>query len=93
MTMTKTIEMLALFFLCAAIAAAGNMVGYRINIADSLAGAFVIAVIAAVGFLVSKLPYFSKLPMIFWVSVVAIYVSTSLFPWSEFVLRGRFEKG
>lgn len=86
MTMNKTLEMLALFFLCATIAAAGNMVGYKIDMGDSLLGAFVVAGIAAIGFLISKLPYFGKLPMIFWVSIVAIYASTSLFPWSEFVL-------
>ncbi len=86
MTMNKTIEMVALFFLCGAIMAAGNTVGYKINVMDSLSGAFVIAAIAAIGFLISKLPVFSKLPVVFWVSIIAIYASTSLFPWSGWVL-------
>lgn len=84
--MSRSIEMLALFFLCGLIIAAGNTVGYKAAFADSLAGVLIIAAIASVGFLIAKLPGFKKLPMIFWVSVVAIFVSTPLFPWASELL-------
>jgi len=84
--MQKSLEIIVLLFLCALIAAAGNSVGYKINFAESFIGMMIIAAIASVGFMISKIPYLGKLPAIFWISIVAIYASTGFFPWSGYVL-------
>lgn len=86
MSINKSIEMLVLFFLVGLFIAIGNTVGYKIDVIDSLKGVLVIATIACVGYLISKIPLLNKLPLLFWVSVVAIYASTSFFPWSVEVL-------
>lgn len=86
MNMTKSIETTALFFLIGLIAAIGNTVGYKIPFLDSLTGVGIMALIATTGLVISRVPLLSKLPLLFWVSVVAIFVSTPLFPWANGLL-------
>lgn len=84
--MTRTLENIVLFFLVGVTVAAGNAVGYKVDFISSLTGVMVLAILATIGFLVGSLPYFNKLPMLFWVSVVAIFVSTPAFWWHKELL-------
>ncbi len=84
--MTRTVETLALFFLIGVSVAAGNSVGSKVDFMASVNGVLVLAVIASVGYLLGKLPVLNKLPILFWVSVVAIFVSTPYFWWHRELL-------
>lgn len=80
-TFRNALETLLSFFLCGVLVAIGNVVGYGITVKDSLIGVAILSAVCCSGFLISKLPYLCKLPMIFWISVVGIVLSTPLFPW------------
>lgn len=82
----KTIETLFILLLVAIIIAAGNSVGYPVDIISSLKGVLILVLIALAGYLLAKLPLLNKLPTIFWVSIVAIGVSIPAFPASAWVL-------
>lgn len=77
----KILETIFVLILVAIIMAAGNSVGYKIDIISSLEALAVLAVISIVGFLLSKLPGLKKFPVILWVSVVAAVVSSPIFPY------------
>lgn len=85
-TLRNSIETILSFFLCGVLVAIGNVVGYGISIKDSLIGVTLLAAICVAGFLISKVPLLNKLPMIFWISIVGIILSTPLFPWYAEVL-------
>ena len=77
----KILETIFVLILVAIIMAAGNSVGYKIDIISSLEALAVLAVISIIGFLLSKLPGLEKFPVILWVSVVAAVVSSPIFPY------------
>ena len=77
----KILETIFVLILVAIIMAAGNSVGYKIDIISSLEALAVLVIISIVGFLLSKLPGLKKFPVILWVSVVAAVVSSPIFPY------------
>lgn len=77
----KILETIFVLILVAIIMAAGNSVGYKIDIISSIEALAVLAVISIIGFLLSKLPGLEKFPVILWVSVVAAVVSSPIFPY------------
>ena len=77
----KILETIFVLILVAIIMAAGNSVGYKIDIISSFEALAVLVVISIVGFLLSKLPGLKKFPVILWVSVVAAVVSSPIFPY------------
>ena len=77
----KILETIFVLILVAIIMAAGNSVGYKIDIISSLEALAVLVVISIVGFLLSKLPGLKKFPVILWISVVAAVVSSPIFPY------------
>ena len=77
----KILETIFMLILVAIIMAAGNNVGYKIDIISSFEALAVLAVISIVGFLLSKLPGLKKFPVILWISVVAAVVSSPIFPY------------
>ncbi|WP_392559983.1 hypothetical protein [Orbus mooreae] len=83
----KILETIFLLILVAIIMAAGNTIGYNINFISSLQALAILVVISIVGFLISKLPILKKLPVILWVSVVAAFVSSPIFPGHEIVVQ------
>ena len=42
--------------------------------------------LASIGIFISMLPVFNKLPMVFWVSIIAVVVSVPGFPGGEFIM-------
>lgn len=82
----KFIEIIAILILtCIAIIAA-NLVGYKGDLMASVIGIGIILVIGVIGVIISKIPGLNKLPMVAWVSAVAIYASSPIFPWSKEIL-------
>ena len=79
----KILETIFVLILVAIIMAAGNSVGYKIDIISSLEALAVLAVISIVGFLLSKLPGLKKFPVILWVSIVAAVASSPIFPYHK----------
>ncbi|HBN73830.1 MAG TPA: hypothetical protein DD376_03630 [Sutterella sp.] len=63
-----------------------NCIGFKGEIASGSLGALVLLVITFVGCVVANLPGFSKLPTVFWVSLVAVIVSIPGFPGSEWIV-------
>ncbi|WP_392562614.1 hypothetical protein RHO12_03775 [Orbus sturtevantii] len=83
----KILETIFLLILVAIIMAAGNSIGYQINFIDSLQALGMLVIISIIGFLISKLPLFKKLPVILWVSVVAAIMSSPIFPGHNMVVE------
>ncbi|PXZ05422.1 hypothetical protein [Gilliamella apicola] len=79
----KILETIFVLILVAIIMAAGNSMGYKIDIISSLEALAVLVVISIVGFLLSKLPGLKKFPVILWVSVVAAVASSPIFPYHK----------
>ena len=79
----KIFETIFVFILVAIIMAAGNTVGYKIDLISSLVAVAMLVIISIVGLLISKLPGFNKLPVILWVSVVAAIMSAPIFPYHQ----------
>lgn len=82
----KILETIFLLILVAIIMAAGNSVGYHISFIESLGAMGILVLISIVGFAISKLPLLRKLPVILWVSVVAAFASSPIFPWDNIVV-------
>ena len=57
--------------IAAIITAVGNVMDGKHLFSDSLIGVAIMAILATIGGVISHLPYANKLPMVFWVSVVA----------------------
>lgn len=83
----KILETIFLLILVAIIMAAGNTIGYHIDFITSLEALGILVVISIIGFLISKLPIFRKLPVILWVSIVAAIVSSPVFPLHETIVQ------
>lgn len=63
-----------------------NAVGYKGDYIDATIGAFFLVAIAAIGAFISFLPIFNKLPMVFWVSILAVVISIPGFPGGDIVV-------
>lgn len=83
----KILETIFLLILVAIIMAAGNTIGYHIDFITSLEALGILVVISIIGFLISKLPIFRKLPVILWVSIVAAIVSSPVFSLHETIVQ------
>ncbi len=70
----------------AAFAWVANVVAYTPDLMKSSIGCFLLALIATIGCLVAKLPGLNKLPVVFWVSMVAVVISLPGFPGGATVL-------
>ena len=79
----KIFETIFVFILVAIIMAAGNTVGYKIDLISSLEAVAMLVIISIIGLLISKLPGFNKLPVILWVSVIAAIMSAPIFPYHQ----------
>ena len=63
-----------------------NLINIHPDLGGSAIGVFLLVVLASLGIFISKLPGFHKLPMVFWVSIVAVVVSIPGFPGGDVVL-------
>ncbi len=63
-----------------------NLINIHPDLGGSAIGVFFLVLLASIGIFISKLPFFGKLPMVFWVSIVAVVVSIPGFPGGAFIL-------
>ncbi|HIU37731.1 MAG TPA: hypothetical protein IAC56_05600 [Candidatus Aphodousia faecigallinarum] len=82
----KMKDMLFILVVTAAYSVIAHTVGSNGDIAAGSIGALVLVAITVVGIVISWLPGFRKLPMVFWVSIVAVVVSMPQFPISDWIL-------
>ncbi len=85
--MNKLQNMTVAMILSGLLMAVGNVIGYKVDWYSSLLGVLVIIVIGLIGMAVSQVPGLNKLPMVFWISIVAILISLPGFPGSAWVIQ------
>ncbi|EIW19306.1 MULTISPECIES: hypothetical protein [Pelosinus] len=85
--MNKLQNMTVAMILSGLLMAVGNVIGYQVDWYSSLLGVLVIIVIGLIGMAVSQVPGLNKLPMVFWISIVAIIISLPNFPGSAWVIQ------
>ncbi|MBK3495096.1 hypothetical protein JFL43_09550 [Viridibacillus sp. YIM B01967] len=74
------------FILIGAIAIIGNWIGYDVSPIVALPGMLIIVAITVSGFIVEKLlPV--KLPVVIWVSFIALLVTSPIFPGNESISK------
>ncbi|MBC3536729.1 DUF3100 domain-containing protein [Megasphaera hominis] len=71
-----------LFILCltGVLTLIGNFVGFKVNPADDFIGCLMIIAICFAGILIARIPGLKKLPVVFWVSIIAVIVSIPSVP-------------
>ena len=82
----KMYDMIFILLVTAAFAWVANAVGQTPDLMKSSIGCFILAALSAVGIFISLLPGLKKLPMVFWVSAVAVIVSLPGFPGGDVLL-------
>ncbi len=75
-----------LFLLVGVSVLIGNYIGYKTPIMDALPGYLMIVAVMLVGLLVAKIDPL-KLPSVFWVSIIALLISTPLCPFSKTIIK------
>lgn len=80
----KFTEQVVIFLVTGIITIAGNVIGYHFPVIDAIIGYGILLVITLLGILVTKvMPV--KLPMVFWISLLAIFSTTSYSPVAKIV--------
>ena len=79
-------DILFILVVTAAYSVIAHTVGSTGDLAAGSIGALVLVVITVIGIVISWLPGFKMLPMVFWVSIVAVVVSMPQFPLSDWIL-------
>ena len=74
------------FIIIGAIAIIGNWVGYDVSPIDALPGMLIIVAITVCGFAIEKLLPI-KLPVVIWVSFLALLVTSPIFPGNETIVK------
>ncbi len=93
----KIFETISILILLSIFTALGNAVSlsiygtgstsFTILLMDGLTAMAVLAGISLAGYLIGLLPKFNKLPVILWASIVAAYLSSPYFPYSDLLVQ------
>lgn len=75
----KLAEYGAVLLIAGVMAIAGNTIGYKLPAGEAIVGYLILTAITLVGIAVQRLLPF-KLPIVFWVSIIAILSTTPLSP-------------
>ncbi len=86
MNVQKLVETSAILIFSSIFCVVANMVGYGVGLRDSVVGIIVLVVIGLIGFTLSLLPYLNKIYAVIWISIVAIYASSTAFPYYQWVV-------
>jgi hypothetical protein len=82
----KWTEQVVVFLVTGIIGIAANVIGYHHPIMDAAIGYAILLVITLLGILVTHIMPL-KLPMVFWISLLAIFVASPLSPVASFVTK------
>ena len=74
------------FVIIGIIALLGNWLGYGVSPMDALPGMVIIVAVTLLGFLLAKIIPI-KLPVVIWISVLALVMTTPIFPADETVIK------
>lgn len=85
--MSKLLNMAIVLIITGLLITVSNLIGYKVDWYSSLLGIMIIVAIALAGMAISKLPVLNKLPMVFWISFVAVILSLPGFPGSEWIIQ------
>lgn len=85
--MSKLLNMVIVLIITGLLVAIANLIGYKVDWYSSLLGIAVIVVIGLVGMTLSQVPVLNKLPMVFWISFVAVILSLPAFPGSAWIIE------
>ncbi len=66
--------------------ALGNCIGFDGTVGESVFSSIIFIVLSIIGIVLAHIPGLNKLPVVFWVSIVAIIVSIPGFPGQEWVV-------
>ncbi|NLY81012.1 MAG: hypothetical protein GX072_14335 [Lysinibacillus sp.] len=70
------------FLVIGVIALFGNWIGYGVNPIDAAPGMLIIIVITLAGYFLDKVVPL-KIPVVIWVSVIALLITSPIFPWQQ----------
>lgn len=79
-------DMVFILMITAFYVAIANFVGWNGELLGGAFGCLILAALTFLGVLLSKMPILNKIPLVFWVSFVAIVVSIPGFPGGEWVI-------
>ncbi|CVK20065.1 MULTISPECIES: hypothetical protein [Sporomusa] len=85
--MGKLLNMTIVLIITGLFVAVANLIGYKVDWYSSLLGIAVIVAIGLVGMILSQIPVLNKLPMVFWISFVAVILSLPAFPGSAWIIE------
>lgn len=85
--MSKLLNMAIVLIITGLLVAVANLIGYKVDWYSSLLGIAVIVVIGLTGMALSQVPVLNKLPMVFWISFVAVILSLPAFPGSAWIIQ------
>lgn len=74
------------FVIIGIIALMGNWIGYDVSPIDALPGMMIIVTVTVLGFLFAKIVPI-KLPVVIWISILALVITTPIFPGNETVIK------
>ncbi|MGE8078271.1 hypothetical protein [Peribacillus loiseleuriae] len=74
------------FVMIGIIALMGNWIGYNVSPIDALPGMMIIVAVTILGFFFAKI-FPIKLPIVIWVSMLALLITTPIFPGNESIIK------
>ena len=80
------IEDIAIFVVAGALAVVAAIVGFKVPVMDAVIGSAILVVITLLGILVARIMP-GNLPMVFWVSIVAILSTSSISPFAATITQ------
>ena len=90
--MKKWLEQTQIFLLVGAIALIGNYIGFKVPIMQALPGMLLIILITLVGLAISIMIPIKQLPAVFWISVIALLVTSPINPYGAMLDKQYFSK-
>jgi len=90
--MKKWLEQTQIFLLVGVITLIGNYIGYKVPIMQALPGMLLIILITLVGVAISVLIPIKQLPAVFWISVIALLVTSPINPYGAMLDKQFFSK-
>lgn len=78
-------EIISIFVLMGIMTVAGNTIGYKMPLEDAIIGYAIMMAITLAGIALSRIMPI-KLPMVFWISIIAILSTSPLSPFAKTIL-------
>lgn len=79
--MKKWLEQTQIFLLVGVIILIGNYIGFKIPIMQALPGMIIMIIITLVGIEISKIIPIKQLPSVFWISLIALLITSPINPY------------